>query len=158
MWLLDRLARRFKSASTASAPEASAASGAEVDAAERRKHVRLNIGAPTMVLIPGLSEVRAFIRDISKGGCLLDTDAHVEVGSSVSLAFLSRPRGHCRAEGKVVRKASNGGLGVEFSRVNMAFLGFVSAASPEHRDELVAAMRGSTVRVEKGAGATPAPL
>jgi hypothetical protein len=150
MWLLDRLARTFKSGSADGAPEASAANGhAAADPSERRKHVRHNIGAPTMVVLPGTTaEVRAFIRDISKGGCLLDTEAEVELGAIISLAFLSRPRGHCKAEGRVVRKAQSGGFGVEFNRVNMAFLGFVSAATPDKRDELVAAMKGSTVRVE----------
>jgi hypothetical protein len=150
MWLLDRLARTFKSGSAEGAPEASAANGnSAADPSERRKHIRHSIGAPTMVVLPGaVAEVRAFIRDISKGGCLLDTDAEVELGALISLAFLSRPRGHCKAEGRVVRKAVTGGFGVEFNRVNMAFLGFVSAATPDKRDELVAAMKGSTVRVE----------
>jgi hypothetical protein len=148
MWLLDRLARTFKSVTADSAPQAGAVPDPVAsEPAERRKHIRHSVGAPTMVVLPSAAEVRAFIRDISKGGCLLDTDAEVELGAIISLAFLSRPRGHCRAEGRVVRKAEQGGFGVEFNRVNMAFLGFVSAASPDRRDELIAAMKGSTVRI-----------
>jgi hypothetical protein len=118
---------------------------------ERRKHERLGVGAPTMVVLPGQpSGVRAFIRDISKGGCLLDADADVPVGARVSLAFLSKACGHCRAMGCVVRTAGDHAYGVEFSQVNMAFLGFVGSvgsSSPQARSELVAAMKGSTVEI-----------
>jgi hypothetical protein len=104
-----------------------------------------------MVMLPGEpAGVRAFIRDISKGGCLLDTEAKVEVGAKLSLAFLSKPCGLCHAVGCVVRLAGDQCFGVQFSKVNMAFLGFVgsvSAASPDGRAELIAAMRGSTVEI-----------
>jgi len=105
-----------------------------------------------MVVLRGeQSGARAFIRDISKGGCLLDTEAKVAVGSRLSLAFLSKPGGHCHAVGCVVRVADNRQFGVHFSKVNMAFLGFVgsvSAASPEGRVELIAAIRGSTIEID----------
>jgi hypothetical protein len=124
------------------------------DPGERRKEVRLPVGAPTMVVLPGEpAGVRAFIRDISKGGCLLHTKAQVQVGAVVSLAFLGRPRSHCRAVGRVVRRADADGFGVEFSQANMAFLGFVGVlgtAPPESRGALIAAMMGSTVEVQPG--------
>jgi hypothetical protein len=121
---------------------------------ERRKDARHRVGAPTMVVRPGEpSGVRAFIRDISKGGCLLDTEAKVEVGTRLSLAFLSKACGHCHAFGCVVRIADTRSFGVQFSKVNMAFLGFVgsvSAASPEGRIDLIAAMKGSTIEIDSG--------
>ena len=105
-------------------------------------------------MLPGEpTGVRGFIRDISKGGCLLDTEANVQVGARLSLAFLTRPGGHCHAVGCVVRVAENRHFGVQFSKVNMAFLGFVgsvSSASPEERVELIAAMRGSTIEITAG--------
>jgi hypothetical protein len=152
MWPFHRLARRFRKVSEVErtpAPEEPRAPG------ERRKDVRLAVGAPTMVVMPGdPSGVRAFIRDISKGGCLLDTKAEVQVGAVVSLAFLGRPKSHCRAVGRVVRRAGSTGFGVEFSQANMAFLGFVgflSTAPPESRGALIAAMMGSTIEVRPGA-------
>jgi hypothetical protein len=145
MWLFGRLARGLKNASTSDAGEAPAAD-------ERRKHPRQSFGAPTMVVLPGeRSGVRAFIRDISKGGCLLDTEAKVQVGAKLSLAFLSKSGGHCHAVGCVVRVADNRHFGVQFSQVNMAFLGFVgsvASASPEGRVDLIAAMRGSTIEID----------
>jgi hypothetical protein len=105
-----------------------------------------------MVVLPGdPAGVRSFIRDISKGGCLLDTDAEVPVGATISLAFLGKPRSHCRAVGRVVRKGAGGSsLGVQFSQANMAFLafvGFLGETAPESRGNLIAAMKGSTVEV-----------
>jgi hypothetical protein len=153
MSLLERLAQRFKrqSADTGSTQELPAVDGPASETAERRKHMRHSFGAPTMVVFPGdRSGVRAFIRDISKGGCLFDTEAPVGVGAAVSLAFLSRPRGHCHAVGKVVRTAGPTSFGVEFSKVNMAFLGFVGTlgdTSPDSRAQLLSAMSGSTVEV-----------
>jgi len=157
MWLFDRLARRFNNApardeggngTTKPQPGEAPAPG------ERRKHERLGVGAPTMVVLPGeQAGVRAFIRDISKGGCLLDTEANVQVGARLSLAFLSKPCGHCHAVGCVVRIEGNRRFGVQFSKVNMAFLGFVgsvSSASPEARESLIAAMRGSTIEINAG--------
>ena len=139
MWLLDRLAHRLKNAPAAD---------------ERRRDARHGLGAPTVVVLPGQpAGVRALIRDISKGGCLLDTDAKVEVGTRLSLAFLSKLCGHCHAVGCVVRVADDRQLGVQFSQVNMAFLGFVgsvSSASPEGRAKLVAAMKGSTIEISSG--------
>jgi hypothetical protein len=157
MGLFGRLARSLRSGSGDSSP---AEAGPMSDAgeapvpAERRQHARLGVGAPTMVVLPGEpSGVRALIRDISKGGCLLDTEAKVQMGARLSLAFLSRTGGHCHAVGCVVRVAENHQFGVQFSKVNMAFLGFVgsvSAASPEARNELIAAMRGSTIEINSG--------
>jgi hypothetical protein len=154
MWLFGRLARSLKNASPGDNPRAAAgtrATTSETGADERRKDARLAIGAPTMVVLPGeQSGVRAFIRDISKGGCLLDTEAQVQVGATLSLAFLSKSGGHCHAVGCVVRVAENRHFGVQFARVNMAFLGFVgsvSSASPEGRVALIAAMKGSTVEI-----------
>ena len=145
MWPFDRIARN--AATTSEAGEAPAPS-------ERRQHARHGVGAPTMVVIPGQpSGVRAFIRDISKGGCLLDMQARVKVGTTLSLAFLSKPCGHCHAVGCVVRIDDDHHFGVQFSKVNMAFLGFVgsvSSASPEGRLELIAAMRGSTIEITSG--------
>lgn len=107
-----------------------------------------------MVVLPGeQSGVRAFIRDISKGGCLLDMDARVQKGARLSLAFLSKTGGHCHAVGSVVRIADDRHFGVQFSKVNMAFLGFVgavSSATPEGRVELIAAMKGSTIEINAG--------
>jgi hypothetical protein len=156
MWLLDRLARGIKgeSASASSRGDADTDGGKAPGAGERRKDARHGVGAPAMVVLPGeQAGVRAFIHDISKGGCLLDTDAQVAVGTKLSLAFLSKHSGHCHAVGCVVRVAENHRFGVHFSKVNMAFLGFVgsvSAASPEGRDELVAAMKGSTIEITAG--------
>jgi hypothetical protein len=158
MWLFDRLARRLKQASGGTDSGVEAGTGAAAPVAgkasapgERRRDARHRVGAPTMVVRPGEPDgVRAFIRDISKGGCLLDTEAKVQVGAALSLAFLSKPGGHCHAVGCVVRVAGNGCFGVQFSQVNMAFLGFVgsvSAASPEARGELIAAMKGSTIEI-----------
>ena len=155
MWLFDRLAQGLRSWSHhagGSAPPAGANGHAtEPAAAERRKHRRHDVGAQTVVVLPGeRQQVAALIRDISKGGCLLDTEAKVHVGARVSLAFLSRACGHCRAMGSVVRTAGEGAFGVEFSQVNIAFLGFVgsvSTASPEGRLELINAMKGSTVEI-----------
>ncbi|HXU84011.1 MAG TPA: PilZ domain-containing protein [Polyangia bacterium] len=145
MWLFGRLARSLKNGSTSDGGEAPPAD-------ERRKHARHPFGAPTMVVLPGEpSGVRAFIRDISKGGCLLDTEAKVQVGARLSLAFLSKSGGHCHAVGCVVRVADNRHFGVQFSQVNMAFLGFVgsvSSTSPEGRGDLIAAMRGSTIEID----------
>src|SRR5687767_11476225 len=100
MGLFDRLARGWRRASagdaspTAPVPE----DGQTADLAERRKHERHGVGAPTMVVFSGQpSGVRAFIRDISKGGCLLDAQADLRVGSRVSLAFLSKVCGNCHA-------------------------------------------------------------
>jgi hypothetical protein len=146
MWPFDRLARSLKNGSAGDSPPAQATPS------ERRKHERLGVGAPTMVRLPGeVSGVRAFIRDISKGGCLLDTEVNVPVGARLSLAFLSKTGGHCHAVGCVVRVGDNHQCGVQFSKVNMAFLGFVgsvSSASPEARVELIAAMRGSTIAID----------
>jgi hypothetical protein len=161
MWLLDRLARGLKHESKGDNPQEDADTGATtLDAGkapapgERRKDARHGLGAPTMVMLPGeQSGVRAFIHDISKGGCLLDTDAQVHVGTRLSLAFLSKLCGHCHAVGSVVRVADKRRFGVQFSQVNMAFLGFVgsvSSASPQGRDELVAAMKGSTIEISSG--------
>jgi hypothetical protein len=155
MWPFHRLVRRFTRVSESERPVPAPASAEPArDPAERRKEVRHPVGAPTMVVLPGdPNGVRAFIRDISKSGCLLQTKAEVEVGSVVSLAFLGRPRSHCRAVGRVVRKADAGGFGVEFSQANMAFLGFVGvlgAAPPESRGALIAAMMGSTIEVRPG--------
>ena len=160
MWLLDRLARRLKNAGEG-ANAAAAGTGATTPEAgkapgpgERRKEARLGLGAPTVVVRAGeASGVGAFIRDISKGGCLLDTDAPVTVGAKLSLAFLSKLCGHCHAVGCVVRAEDNHRFGVQFTKVNMAFLGFVgsvSAASPEKRGELIAAMKGSTIEIDAG--------
>jgi hypothetical protein len=120
---------------------------------ERRKFARHGVGAPTMVVLPGQPGVRAFIRDISKGGCLLDTEARVPVGATLSLSFLIKPSSHCHAAGSVVRVSEDRHFGVHFTRVNMAFLGFVgavSAASPEARAELIAAIKGSLIEVSAG--------
>lgn len=104
-----------------------------------------------MVVLPGEPGVRSFIRDVSKGGCLLETGAKLTLGATLSLAFLTKTGGHCHAVGRVVRMAELGQYGVQFSRVNMAFLGFVgsvSAASPEARLELIAAIKGSSVQID----------
>jgi hypothetical protein len=149
MWPFGRLARSLKNASADDTSRADA--GERRVPGERRKEARLGVGAPTMLMLPGeQAGVRAFIRDISKGGCLLDTEAKVRVGARLSLAFLCRPGGHCHAVGCVVRVADDRHFGVQFSKVNMAFLGFVgsvSAASPEARAELIAAMKGSTIEI-----------
>jgi len=161
MWLFDRLARRLRNTPAGANAGAGAGTGATTPDAgeapspgERRKDARHGVGAPTMVLFPGDQPgVRAFIRDISKGGCLLDTEANVQVGTRLSLAFLSKPCGHCHAVGCVVRIDGDRRFGVQFSQVNMAFLGFVgsvSAASPQGRVELIAGMRGSTVAINSG--------
>jgi hypothetical protein len=135
-------------------PRADASAGETRAATDRRQHVRHGVGAPTVVVLPGKqSEVRALIRDISKGGCLLDTDASIAVGTRLSLAFLSRRCGHCRAMGCVVRTTGKSGFGVAFSQVNIAFLGFVGSIgsdSPDARVDLVAAMKGSTVEIIAG--------
>jgi hypothetical protein len=123
-------------------------------AGDRRKEPRHGLGAPTLVMVSGApSGVPAFIHDISKGGCLLDTEAEVQVGTRLSLAFLTKAGAHCHAVGRVVRVAENRCFGVQFSQVNMAFLGFVgsvSSASPEGRLELVGAMKGSTIEISAG--------
>jgi hypothetical protein len=161
MWLLDRLARRLQPGAASATPPADTGTGTTTPDAghapavsERRKDARHGLGAPTMVVLPGeQSGVRAFIHDISKGGCLLDTEAPVQVGNRLSLAFLSKLGGHCHAVGCVVRVADQRRFGIQFSKVNMAFLGFVgsvSSASPEGRIELVAAMRGSTIEINSG--------
>jgi hypothetical protein len=156
MWSFQRLANRLKGASTQEEPPPATTAGSDDARApvERRKDVRLAVGVPTVVVLPGdPSGVRALIRDISKGGCLLDTTADVKVGALVSLAFLGRPKSHCRATGRVVRKAGTSGFGVEFSQANLAFVGFVgflAAAAPESRGALMAAMRGSTIEVRPG--------
>jgi PilZ domain-containing protein len=161
MRLFDRLAHRLKNGSAGANPGADAGAGGTTPDAgkapapgERRKDTRHGLGASAMVVLPGEpSGVRAFIRDISKGGCLLDTEAQVQVGTRLSLAFLSKGCGHCHAVGCVVRVAENHRFGVQFSKVNMAFLGFVgsvSSASPEGRGELIAAMKGSTIEIRPG--------
>jgi hypothetical protein len=158
MWPFGRLVSRLKNAAARDGHRADPGTVATTSDAgegpapgERRRHARLGVGAPTMVVLPGeQSGVRAFIRDISKGGCLLDIEATVQVGARLSLAFLSKSGGHCHAVGCVVRVAENRHFGVQFSKVNMAFLGFVgsvSSASPEGRNELIAAMKGSTIEI-----------
>lgn len=157
MGLFDRLARGLRRGPAGDAPPSAPVpeNGQTAELAERRKHQRLGVGAPTIVVLPGQpSGVQAFIRDISKGGCLLDAQADLRVGSRVSLAFLSKVCGHCHAMGCVVRTTGKSGFGVEFTKVNMAFLGFVgsvNSASPEARNDLIAAMRGSTVEITSGA-------
>jgi hypothetical protein len=150
VWLLDRLARRLKNAPEGANPPVDAAGKASAPG-ERRRDARHGLGVRTMVLSAGEpGGVGAFIRDISKGGCLLDTEAKVQVGTRLSLAFLSKACGHCHAIGCVVRAEDNRRFGVQFTKVNMAFLGFVgsvSAASPEKRRELIAAMKGSTIEI-----------
>jgi len=158
MWPFGRLRIGSKNALAEPSPVAGATSstatcnvGEESAPGERRNQPRHGVGAPTLVLLPGEpSGVRALIRDISKGGCLLETKARLQIGTRLSLAFLSRSGGHCHAAGCVVRVAADGHFGVQFSKVNMAFLGFVgsvSSASPAARVNLIGAMRGTTVQI-----------
>jgi hypothetical protein len=146
MGLLDRLGLGLK--------KVSGAKNQAAESAERRTHPRHGLGARTMVFARGEpSGVPALIRDISKGGCLLDTHAKVSVGTKLSLAFLCKPSGHCHAVGCVVRTDGESRFGVQFSKVNMAFLGFVgsvSSASPAGREELIAGMKGSTIEINAG--------
>src|SRR5437773_287118 len=91
----------------------------KVPKAERRAHPRYVLGIPVLVTTrddPG--GVRSLVRDISAGGCLIETENAVAVGSRMTLVFLVRPHGCCRGHGRVVRVTSTLGFGVQFSDVN----------------------------------------
>jgi hypothetical protein len=119
--------------------------------AERRRHPRYAVSVPVFIGRPGDTPMRASIRDISEGGCLLETDSQVPLGTSVSLAFLMKPHGFCRAAGRVVRVMGTMGFGVKFTETNEGLVQFVSAVAalpPNERQEAIGRLMGSVLEVD----------
>jgi hypothetical protein len=79
-----------------------------------------------MLAVSGLGyEVPAVLRDLSESGCYFDTGATVNLGWTVSLSFLVKPRDLCQGEGLVVRTHNTRGFGVRFEKVNGPMLDLV---------------------------------
>jgi hypothetical protein len=118
---------------------------------DRRQYPRFTVSVPVFINRPGDTPMRALIRDISEGGCLLETEGAMPLGTNVAMAFLMKPYGFCRAAGRVVRVTGSSGFGVKFSDINEGLLQFVAivAATPtQRRSEVITQMMGSTVELD----------
>lgn len=122
-----------------------------VPRADRRVHPRYGLGVPVLVTAPDdPGGVRSFVRDLSAGGCLIETECAVAVGFGVAVAFLLKPYGLCRAVGRVVRVTSTRGFGVQFVETNQGFRELLAALADvpaERRAELLLASMGSVVEI-----------
>jgi hypothetical protein len=118
---------------------------------DRRQFPRFGVSVPVFISRPGETPMRALIRDISEGGCLLETEGAMTLGTNVAMAFLMKPHGFCRASGRVVRVTGTSGFGVKFSDINEGLLQFVAtiaATPPQRRSEVIKQMMGSVLELD----------
>jgi PilZ domain len=97
---------------------------------ERRRHVRLELGFPVRLHVPGQRKpIPAQLKDISMGGCffwaapLADTD-HI----TVSVSFRRQPPVIFGA-GPIIRRAGDRGFGVRFDDASQDGARFIDALS-----------------------------
>jgi Tfp pilus assembly protein PilZ len=85
----------------------------DVEAQERRRHPRKNCSIPVTV---GTWRIyREFIKNISRGGMFIETDAPFSAGERITLTFsYANQPNPLRITARVVRRTSRG-IGVEFT-------------------------------------------
>jgi len=101
---------------TASANEV-AASTRPIGAKERRAHRRHAMAAPAVVMQGDASQpVPALLVDLSRGGCFLETDRPLALGTVTQIEVMKDAETF-QARAKVVFSAPNKGMGLEFTTV-----------------------------------------
>src|SRR4051812_41827912 len=125
--------------------------GGEGAGADRRRHPRAQIGVQATLAVSGLGyEVPAVLRDLSESGCYFDTGATINLGWTVSMSFLVKPRDLCEAEGRGVRTHNTRGFGVRFEKGNGPLLELVRrllSTPPEEQGPMLQALCGPHIEI-----------
>ena len=97
---------------------------------ERRQHVRLELGYPVRLHIPGRRKpIPAQLKDISMGGCFFWAELPaVNDQITVSVSFRRQPRVIFGA-GPIIRRADDRGFGVRFDDASGDGVRFIDALS-----------------------------
>lgn len=96
-------------------PDSSIAASAAPEVVERRASPRHDFPGQVVITDKQLGQVRAVVRDISLGGCFVETRAALELHSDLELLFwLGATEFSMR--GTIRRKIEGTGVGVQFAQ------------------------------------------